>query len=99
MAIKVHDTMRRSTVALEPRDAGQISMYLCGPTVYNYVHIGNARTIVWYDMIRRYLSYRGYAVTFVMNYTDVDDKIIERANIEGISPDAISSKYAQAFQE
>ena len=99
MAIKVYDTMRRDTVELEPRDPGQISMYLCGPTVYNYVHIGNARTIIWYDLIRRYLTYRGHAVTFVMNYTDVDDKIIERANIEGISPDAISSKYAQAFQE
>ena len=99
MAIRVHDTLRRETVELAPRDPGQISMYLCGPTVYNYVHIGNARTIAWYDLIRRYLTYRGYAVTFVMNYTDVDDKIIERANIEGISPDAISSKYAQAFQE
>ena len=99
MAITVYDTMRRSAVELTPRDAGQVSMYLCGPTVYNYVHIGNARTIIWYDEIRRYLSYRGYSVTFVMNYTDVDDKIIERANIEGISPDAVSSKYAQAFQE
>ena len=99
MTIRVHDTMRRATVDFEPREPGKASMYVCGPTVYNYVHIGNARTFVWFDLIRRYLEYRGFSVTFVMNYTDVDDKIIERANVEGISPDAISSKYAQAFQE
>ena len=57
-------------------------MYCCGPTVYNYIHIGNARTFIWFDLIRRYLAYRGYDVTYVMNYTDVDDKIIERAKLE-----------------
>lgn len=99
MTIRVHETMRRGTIDLEPRDAGKISMYLCGPTVYNFIHIGNARTCVWFDQIRRYLAYRGYDVTYVMNYTDVDDKIIERANVEGISPDAVTSKYARAFEE
>src|SRR5687767_12534041 len=99
MTIKLYDTMQRATVALEPRETGKVGMYVCGPTVYNYVHIGNARTFIWYDEIRRYLTYRGLSVTYVMNYTDVDDKIIERANIEGISPDSISNKYAQAFQE
>jgi cysteinyl-tRNA synthetase len=74
-------------------------MYVCGPTVYNYVHIGNARTFVWFDAIRRYLVYRGYDVTFVMNYTDVDDKIIERAKIEQLPPDGITGKYARAFEE
>jgi len=73
-------------------------MYVCGPTVYNYIHIGNARTMLWFDFIRRYVSYRGYEVTYVMNYTDVDDKIIERANLEKISPDAVTRKYTQAFE-
>jgi cysteinyl-tRNA synthetase len=74
-------------------------MYVCGPTVYNYVHIGNARTFIWFDAIRRYLVYRGYEVTFVMNYTDVDDKIIERAKIEELPPEGITGKYASAFEE
>jgi cysteinyl-tRNA synthetase len=74
-------------------------MYCCGPTVYNYIHIGNARTFLWFDMIRRYLSYRGYDVTYVMNYTDVDDKIIDRAKLEKIPPEGITSKYTKAFEE
>ncbi|HYI46643.1 MAG TPA: cysteine--tRNA ligase [Actinomycetota bacterium] len=99
MTIRVQETLGKGTVDLEPRDSGKVSIYVCGPTVYNFIHIGNARTFVWFDQIRRYLSYRGYDVTYVMNYTDVDDKIIERANVEGISPDAITSKYARAFEE
>jgi len=74
-------------------------MYLCGPTVYNYIHIGNARTTVWFDQIKRYFVYRGYDVTYVMNYTDIDDKIIERARVEGLPTDGITSKYARAFEE
>jgi cysteinyl-tRNA synthetase len=74
-------------------------MYACGPTVYGYVHIGNARTVLWYDLIRRYLAYRGYDVTYVSNYTDVDDKIIERAKVEGMSADEVARKYAAAFEE
>ncbi len=73
-------------------------MYVCGPTVYNYIHIGNARTLVWYDFIRRYLAYRGFDVTYVMNYTDVDDKIIERAKLEGLPPEGVARKYTQAFE-
>jgi cysteinyl-tRNA synthetase len=99
MSIRVNETLRRAAVDLEPRDPGKVSIYVCGPTVYNFVHIGNARTFVWFDQIRKYLTYRGYDVTYVMNYTDVDDKIIERANVEGISPDAVTSKYARAFEE
>ena len=60
-------------------------MYACGPTVYNYIHVGNARPIIMFDVLRRYLEYRGYEVTFVQNFTDVDDKIIKRANEEGIT--------------
>ena len=98
MSISFYDTLARAVVELEPRDPGRVSMYACGLTVYNYAHIGNVRTLVWYDQIRRYLEYRGFDVTYVMNYTDVDDKIIERARLEGISPDEVAEKYARAFE-
>ena len=99
MTIRVFDSMSRSQVPLETREPGRVSMYCCGPTVYNYIHIGNARTFLWFDMIRRYLLYRGYDVTYVMNYTDVDDKIIDRANLEKVPPEGITSKYTKAFEE
>jgi cysteinyl-tRNA synthetase len=99
MAIRLHDTLSGKAVALKTREPGRITMYGCGPTVYNLAHIGNARTFLWYDLIRRYLSYRGFDVTYVMNYTDVDDKIIERASIEDISPDAVARKYGRALEE
>jgi cysteinyl-tRNA synthetase len=99
MAVRIHDTLSSGLVPLETRDPGKVAMYACGPTVYNYIHIGNARTLLWFDFIRRYLTYRGYAVTYVTNYTDVDDKIIERAKLEGLSPDAIASKYTRGFEE
>ena len=99
MPIQVYDTMSRRAVTLTPRTDGKVGIYCCGMTVYNYAHIGNMRTIVWFDQIRRYLSYRGLDVTFVMNYTDVDDKIIERAKIEGLSPDEVTQKYSQAFED
>ena len=99
MTIRIFDSMSRSQVPLETREPGRVSMYCCGPTVYNYIHIGNARTILWFDMIRRYLRYRGYDVTYVMNYTDVDDKIIDRANLEKVPPEGITSKYTKAFEE
>ena len=98
MTVKVFDSMTRATVPLEPREPGKISMYCCGPTVYNYIHIGNARTFLWFDMIRRYLRYRGYDVTYLMNYTDVDDKIIDRANLEKVPPEEITAKYSAAFE-
>ena len=98
MTIRIHDSLTKKTVPLETRDEGRVSMYCCGPTVYNYIHIGNARTFLWFDFIRRYLAYRGYDVTYVMNYTDVDDKIIERANLERIPPEAVTRKYTDAFE-
>jgi cysteinyl-tRNA synthetase len=98
MPIRIHDTLVRSSVELDTREPGRVSMYVCGPTVYNFIHIGNARTFVWFDQIRRYLIYRGYEVTYVMNYTDVDDRIIERANIEKLPTDGITSKYEVAFE-
>ena len=96
--IQVHDSLTGKTVPLETREEGRVAMYTCGPTVYNYIHIGNARTFIWFDQIRRYLVYRNYHVTYVMNYTDVDDKIIERAALEGVSEDEITHKYSAAFE-
>jgi cysteinyl-tRNA synthetase len=99
MGIRIHDTLARSVVDLDTREPSRVSMYACGPTVYGFVHVGNARTMLWYDLIRSYLGYRGYAVSYVMNYTDVDDKIIERAKLEGLPPDGVAKKYAAAFEE
>src|SRR6188508_861996 len=77
----------------------QVRMYVCGVTVYDYCHIGHARSALIFDVLRRYLEYSGYAVTFVKNFTDVDDKIIKRANEQGISCDAVTAKYIQAYHE
>ena len=88
-------TMRlEEFVPLEP---GKVKMYACGPTVYNYIHVGNARPIIMFDVLRRYLEYRGYEVTFVQNFTDVDDKIIKRANEEGIDSSAVAEKYIAEY--
>ena len=98
MSIRIYDSRERRVVPLETRDDGRVAMYVCGPTVYNFVHIGNARTFVWFDLMRRYMTYRGLRVTYVMNYTDVDDKIIERAMLEGLPAEGVARKYAQAFE-
>ena len=74
-------------------------MYVCGPTVYNYIHVGNARSTVAFDTIRRYFEYRGYEVNYISNFTDVDDKIINRAKEEGIRPQEVADKYIAAFRE
>jgi cysteinyl-tRNA synthetase len=99
MAIRVYNTMSRSKEELETIEPGTVKMYVCGPTVYNYIHLGNARTFLNFDMIRRYLEYSGVDVTFVQNITDVDDKIINRANVEGVPADEIAEKYRLAFEE
>ena len=80
-----------------PREPGKVAMYACGPTVYNYIHIGNARTFLTFDVVRKYLAFSGYKVTFVQNITDVDDKIINRAHEEGKTPEEIASFYTDAF--
>jgi cysteinyl-tRNA synthetase len=98
MAIQIYDSMKRTTVPFETREPGKVSMYVCGPTVYNLIHIGNGRTFICFDLIHRYLEYRGYEVTYVRNYTDVDDKIIERAEVEKVPPDTIARKYTEAFE-
>lgn len=95
--IKIYDTKLRQKVEFQPKEPGKISMYVCGPTVYNRIHIGNARTFISFDVIRRYLIWRGFDVTFVQNVTDVDDKIIKRAGEEGRSAAEVAVEYTQAF--
>ncbi|MBF0778392.1 cysteine--tRNA ligase [Streptococcus cuniculi] len=95
--IKIYDTMTRSLREFVPLEAGKVKMYVCGPTVYNYIHVGNARSAVAFDTIRRYFEYRGFEVTYISNFTDVDDKIINRAKEEGVTPQEIAEKYITAF--
>ncbi|AVI94713.1 cysteine--tRNA ligase [Oenococcus oeni] len=97
--LKVFNTATLKKEEFKPIVPGKITMYVCGPTVYNYIHVGNARSSIAFDTIRRYLLYRGYDVNFVSNFTDVDDKIINRAQEEGVSENAIASKYIKAFYE
>lgn len=95
--IRIYDTMAREKRPFVPREEGKVGMYVCGPTVYNYIHIGNARTFISFDTIRRYLMWRGFDVTFVQNITDVDDKIINKSIEEGRSAAEVAAEYAQAF--
>ena len=97
--IKIYDTMTRSLRKFVPLEEGKVKMYVCGPTVYNYIHVGNARSTVAFDTIRRYFEYRGYEVAYISNFTDVDDKIINRAKEEGITPQEVADKYIAAFRE
>ena len=97
--MKVYNTLSRKKEELVPQDPGQLTMYVCGPTVYNYIHIGNARPFVVFDTMRRYLEYRGQKVKYVQNFTDVDDKIINRAREEGISALEVADKYIKAYYE
>ena len=99
MAIQVYNTLKRQKEVFRPIKEGQVAFYVCGPTVYNYIHIGNARSAVAFDTIRRYFQYRGYRVNYVSNFTDVDDKIIKAAIAEGSTPEAIADKYIAAFKE
>jgi len=95
--IRIYDTQLRRKVDLEPLERGKVGMYVCGPTVYNYIHIGNARTFISFDVIRRYLQWRGFKVTFVQNITDVDDKIIAKAATEGTDAARVAAEYTEAF--
>ena len=97
--IRIYDTRMHKKVDLETLEHGKVKMYVCGPTVYNYIHIGNARTFISFDMIRRYLEWRKFEVIFVQNVTDVDDKIINKANEEGRSAAEVAEEYTKAFIE
>lgn len=93
----IYNTMTRKKEEFVPADKNEAKIYACGPTVYNYIHIGNARPLCVFDVLRRYLEYRGMNVKFVQNFTDVDDKIIKRANEEGLSFSEVSEKYINEF--
>lgn len=95
--MQIYNTMTRKKEELVPINGNKVNIYACGPTVYNYIHIGNARPICAFDVLRRYLKYRGYEVKYVQNFTDVDDKIIKRANEEGVSAKEISEKYIKEY--
>ena len=95
--MKIYNTLTRKKEELRPIEEGKVSIYVCGPTVYNYFHIGNARPFVVFDTLRKYLEYRGYKVKFVQNFTDVDDKIINRAKEEGVTAGEISEKYIEEY--
>lgn len=95
--MRVFNTMSRRKEEFVPLDNNEVKIYACGPTVYNYIHIGNARPLCVFDVLRRYLEYRGYNVKFVQNFTDVDDKIIKRANEEGLTFEEVSKKYIEEF--
>ncbi len=95
--IRLYNTKERNKVDFESIAHGKVGMYVCGPTVYNYIHIGNARTFISFDIVRRYLMWRGFDVTFVQNVTDVDDKIIAKANEEGRDASEVAAEYTEAF--
>ena len=93
----IYNTMTRKKELFVPLKEGKVSMYACGPTVYNFFHIGNARPFIVFDTLRRYLEYRGYQVTFVQNFTDIDDKMIRRANEEGITVKELGDRFIQEY--
>lgn len=97
--IQIYNTLTRQKEEFKPIEEDKVKMYVCGPTVYNYIHIGNARSSVAFDTIRRYLEYRGYEVTYISNFTDVDDKIVKGAREEGLSEKDLADKYIKAFKE
>lgn len=99
MALKVYDTLTRRKELFIPSEEKKVKMYVCGPTVYNFISIGNARPIIVFNMVRNYLRYLGYQVLFVQNITDIEDKIINKANAEGVDFKVITERYTKAFIE
>lgn len=99
MTIKLYNTLTREKETFKSIEEGKVRMYVCGPTVYNYIHIGNARPAIVFDTVRRYLEFRGYDVQYVLNFTDVDDKIIKAANESGENVSDVANKYIDAYLE
>ena len=95
--MRIFNTLTRQKDEFVPLKAGEVKMYSCGPTVYNYFHIGNARPFIMFDLLRRYFEYRGYKVTFVQNFTDIDDKVINKANDEGVDFNTIAERYIKEY--
>ena len=99
MAIKIYNTLSRSKEDFKPGKAPQVTFYVCGPTVYDYIHIGNARVFIIFDVVRRYLQYRDFDVKLVQNYTDIDDKMINRANEQGITVPELAASFIEAYEQ
>ena len=97
--MKVFNTLTRRKEEFVPLEPGKVKMYVCGPTVYNFIHIGNARPMIVFDTVRRYFEYKGYDVNYVSNFTDVDDKIIKKANEEGVTCQEITERYIKSVKE
>ena len=97
--MRFYNTMSNKIEEFKMIEDGKVKMYVCGPTVYNYIHLGNARPIIVFDTLARYFKYKGYDVTYIQNFTDVDDKIIKRSNEEGISVEQVTEKYIEGFFE
>ena len=97
--MKLYNTLTREKEEFKPLEEGQVKMYNCGPTVYNYIHVGNARPLVVFDTLRRFLIYKGYDVKYVVNFTDIDDKMIQKANNEDTTVGEIAERYIGAFME
>ncbi|SUM31515.1 Cysteinyl-tRNA synthetase [Staphylococcus gallinarum] len=97
--ITLYNTLTRQKETFKPIEPGKVKMYVCGPTVYNYIHIGNARPAINYDVVRRYFEYQGYEVIYVSNFTDVDDKLIKRSQELNEPVPDIADRYIKAFHE
>ena len=97
--MKIYNTMSNSLEEFTPLKENKVSIYVCGPTVYSFIHVGNARPLIVFDTLRRYFKYRGYDVTFVQNYTDIDDKMINRANEQGITVKELAAIYIKAYEK
>ena len=97
--MEIYNTLTRKKERLEPREGKKVQMFVCGPTVYDYIHIGNARTFVFFDVVAKYLRHKGYGVNYIQNITDIDNKIIERAQKEGVNPLEYAKKYNDIFKE
>ena len=97
MEIKIYNTLSRKKEPFKTLEPGKVSMYVCGPTVYDKAHVGHAMSALVFDIVRRYLEYRGFEVRHVTNYTDVDDKIIQRAMVEGVDSMEIAQRYIDEF--
>jgi cysteinyl-tRNA synthetase len=99
MTLTLYNTLTRRKEPFEPLEAGKVKMYYCGVTVYDHCHVGHARACIIWDVVRRYLAWRGYDVRYVQNFTDIDDKILNRARAEGSSMEAVSERFIQAYFE
>lgn len=97
MSLVIYNTLTKKKEAFVPREEGKVGMYVCGPTTYNLIHLGNARPLIVFDMVRKYLAYKGFDVTYIQNFTDIDDKIINRAKEEGEDPLKLAARYIDEY--